>query len=163
MIGTPPASVIIIGQGNEFRGDDGVGPEVIRRLKALQLKTKARVKLIPGPLDIAKIIELWDGAKLAIFIDAAISEYPPGTIHSFSPLVTPMPEELQIQSTTHDTPAVTKAVELGRALGRLPKELIVYCIEGRDFSPKTEMTPEVKKAVGAVIENIKKSLHIFLS
>ncbi len=163
MTETSPVSVVIIGQGNEFRGDDGAGPEVIRRLKAIKFKSRARVKLFSGPVDIARIIEFWDGAKLAIFIDAAISDNPPGTIHIFSPLTSPIPEELQIQSTTHDAPSVTQAVELGRALGRLPKELIVYAIDGREFSSKAGIIAEVEKAVGLVVENISQKLHHFLS
>jgi hypothetical protein len=42
---------------------------------------------------------------------------------------------------------VADAVELSRALGRLPRSLDVYAIEGASFTAGDQLTPVVERAV----------------
>ena len=158
-----PVPVVVIGQGNDYRGDDGAGPEVIRRLKNLLPDYDNQVALIAGPLDMADIIERWQDTALTIFVDAVSSQNPPGKIHVFHPLVSPIPEEFGIQLTTHDAPPFTRALELGQALNRLPRQLVVYCIEIRDMTHKIGLTAEVDQAVDRIVDTISETIRQFLS
>jgi len=47
---------------------------------------------------------------------------------------------------------VAEAVELTRALGRLPPSLVVYAIEGHAFEPGDALSPEVARAVTRLAE-----------
>jgi hypothetical protein len=49
-----------------------------------------------------------------------------------------------------DAPRSAAAIELGRSLGRLPKRIEVYGIEGRRFEAVRGLSPEVRLAVDEV-------------
>ncbi|MGW0495310.1 hypothetical protein ACWD0Z_07695 [Streptomyces sp. NPDC003007] len=74
-----PARIAVIDVGNEFRWDDGVGRVVAARLRE-QAENQA---LPPGTVveacdgDPARLIGLWEGARLAVVVDAAHAH--PGT------------------------------------------------------------------------------------
>lgn len=78
------------------------------------------------PLD---LIEEWSGAGQAIVVDAVSSGAEPGAIHRIDPRRQPLPAEL-FTGSTHAL-GVAEAVELARALDRLPRRLVVIGIEGR--------------------------------
>ena len=59
--------MVIIGVGNEFRRDDGIGPEVVARLRD---QVPATVELLVSDGEPARLIEAWSGAKLAVVVDA---------------------------------------------------------------------------------------------
>lgn len=158
-----PAPIVVIGQGNDYRGDDGAGPEVIRKLKEGDIGIDDRVTFIAGPIDIADIIDRWQNTALTIFVDAVFSQGTPGQIHVFQPLVSPLLEEWTAPVSTHDAPPFTQALELGRTLKRLPRQLIVYGIEGQDCTHRTELTPAVNRAVMRVVNLISEKIKLFLS
>ncbi|NUP50906.1 MAG: peptidase M52, partial [Catenulispora sp.] len=73
------AAPIVIGVGEPFRHDDGVGPAVIAELRRLAeagaLPLEARLATAFG--EPTELIELWCGARLAIIVDVAAAD--PGT------------------------------------------------------------------------------------
>ena len=76
-----PGRIVVIGVGNEFRHDDGVGPRVIERLRG---RLPGEVELVVTDGDAVRLIEAWSGASLAVVVDAVRAEPPsPGRLHSF--------------------------------------------------------------------------------
>jgi hydrogenase maturation protease len=144
---------LVIGVGNEFRRDDGVGPIVAERLGAMSLEG-VRVCLQSG--EGASLMESWSGVDAVVIIDAARSSSKPGTIHRFEAGDTQIPSEF-FHYSTHAF-SVAEAVELARALGRLPKRLILYGIEGGDFSTGRGLSDEVERASTQVVELIREDL-----
>src|ERR1039458_1017163 len=61
---------VVIGCGNELRGDDGVGPYVVRRLRRLGIPAIGVHQLTP------ELAGLLAGARGAVFIDAAANLNP---------------------------------------------------------------------------------------
>ena len=57
------------------------------------------------------------------------------------------------RSSTHSF-GVAEAVELARALGRLPARVVVFGIEGRDFTPGEGLSPDVDAAVDEVVRRV---------
>ena len=57
---------------HEFRRDDGAGPAVIARLRALQPgdESLSHVTLALSDGEPGRMIDLWEGARLAVVIDA---------------------------------------------------------------------------------------------
>jgi hydrogenase maturation protease len=143
-----PASaptIAIIGVGNLYRRDDAVGLHVARLLRR-ELPRSVRITEIG--IDPMSLIEAWEGANIAIVIDAVSSGAGPGTVFRFNVCGQPIPSHL-FHYSTHDL-NVADAIELARALEKLPSRLVVYGIEGADFGDGTGMSSEVSEAARGV-------------
>ena len=103
--------------------------------------------------DPAGLLEAWSGAELAIVVDTAVSGAEPGTVKRFDASAVPLPATPAVGSTTHAL-GVTEAIELARALGRLPRRLVVYCIEGSSFATGAALDPRVERAIDEIVERI---------
>jgi len=145
----PP--ILVIGIGNEYRSDDRVGLTAIRALK--QHKFPGDTLLIECSDDGAELIEMWSTARMVILIDAVSSGVQPGTIFRFDALAQAIPAQLSFQS-THAF-SVAEGIELARVLDQLPPSLIVYAIEGKNFSTGLGLTPEVEKAMQKVVQQVR--------
>jgi hydrogenase maturation protease len=146
----PQSLPLIIGVGNEYRGDDAVGLIVARRLKE-RLADSAIVIEQSG--DGAALMEAWRGAETVIVIDAMISGAAPGTICRLDASARPIPKSY-FRCSTHAF-GVAEAIELARALGNFPQRLVVYGIEGKNFAAGVGLSAEVEKAAG---ETVKQAL-----
>lgn len=137
---------LIIGIGNEYRGDDAVGLIVARHLKE---RLANSTTVIEQSGDGVALIEAWQGAQTVIVIDAMMSGAAPGTIRRFDANAQPIPTA-SFRCSTHAF-GLAEAIELARALDKLPQRLVVYGIEGRNFSGGVGLSAEVEKAVGEAV------------
>ncbi len=62
------AVAVVIGVGNTHRRDDGVGPAVAAEVAA---DCPAGVRVVTCAVEPTAILDAWDGADLAVVIDAA--------------------------------------------------------------------------------------------
>ena len=132
----------VLGVGNQWRRDDAAGLEVARRLDR-ELPRGVRVLEREG--EPTGLLDAWQGEREVVLVDAVSSGAKPGTVHRLDAIAAPLPAELFRASTHHMS--VAEAVELARALGRLPERLELYGIEGADFGAGSGLTPEVEHAV----------------
>jgi hydrogenase maturation protease len=130
----------VIGVGNPARGDDGIGAEVVRRLGAGTIAASP-----------TQLLDLWEGADEVVVIDAARGGAA-GTIHRFEAGSVPLPTGV-FATSTHSI-GVADVIELARAINRLPGRLLVYGIEGADFSHGRPLSPSVEEAVDKVVREI---------
>jgi hydrogenase maturation protease len=137
--------VILIGVGNGWRGDDGAGLAVARRVRELA-PDGVEVREIEG--DATALVDAWSGAEHVVVVDAAQSGAAPGTVRRFDARSQPLPVRT-LRSSTHAF-GVSDAVELARSLGRLPGRLEVYAIEGASFVAGDRLSPSVERAVAEV-------------
>lgn len=145
--------VMVIGVGNEYRGDDGVGRRVARELRGRAPRTTA---ILEATGEGTALLESWTGAESVVIIDAVASGASPGTIHRLDARAQALPAGL-LHTSTHAF-GVAQAVELARALGQLPRSLVIYGIEGKTFDPDTGLSPEVEHAAGEVVERILREI-----
>ncbi len=138
--------VLVIGVGNEYREDDGVGVWVARRLAAHGLRAVERSGEGAG------LIDAWSGAARVIVVDAATAGAAPGTLHRFDATRTVLPRGV-FRCSSHDF-GVAEGIETARVLGRLPPALELYAIEGARFGHGTEMTPAVAAAAGRLVDDL---------
>lgn len=143
-------AVVVIGVGNPDRGDDGVGPAVLSRVEG-RLPGAARPVRLFGD-DPAAIMESWQGVGRAVLVDAMVSGAAPGTVRRIEARDGPLPPEIGLPS-THSLGAAA-AIEMARALGRLPARLTLYGVEGKAFATGTGLSPAVAAVVPAVAERI---------
>lgn len=139
--------ILLIGIGNEYRCDDSVGLHVIRVLKTRNLPD---VVCVESTGDGAELIEMFSSAGMVILIDAVSSGGHPGTIYTFDAHKHPLPTQLSFQSTHVFN--VGDVIELARVLEQLPPILIVYAIEGENFSTGIGLTSKVEKAAHEVVQ-----------
>jgi len=140
------AAYVVIGLGNEFRGDDGCGPAVARRIDRLRLPG---VRVVQPLADGTGTVTSWRGTEAAFVIDSVRSGSAPGTIFHFEPLLEAVPENVFRPATTHRL-GLTQIVQLAQALGQLPGRLIAYGIEGASYDHGNAMTEAVARAVEEV-------------
>jgi len=155
--GDPPASrvqnglvaLVVIGIGNAWRRDDAAGLAVARLLAG----ALAGVDVLEREGEPAGLMDTWEGAERLWLVDAVSSGSPPGTVHRIDLAEQELPPELFRASTHHL--GLAEAVELARALGRLPARVVFYGIEGSSFEAGEGMSPGVEMAVGHVADAIR--------
>ena len=139
---------IVIGVGNDLRGDDAAGWETVRRL----VPSPSLVLLEHGG-DAPGLISLWGPDDDVVVVDAVVSNDPPGTIVEIDALAVKLPAAVS-WATTHGA-GVAEGIEMARVLGLLPKSLLVLGIVARTFDLGTPMTPEVERAVDEVVRRLR--------
>lgn len=135
---------LVIGVGNPTRGDDAAGLEVARRLR-----TVPATEQVGGSLE---LMDLWSQADDVVIVDAARSGAPVGTVHRFDAAAQRLPATT-LATSTHSI-GVSQAVELARALKRLPPSLTVYGIEVGDLSPGAGLSPEVSASIDRLVAEL---------
>lgn len=147
-----PSDVLVIGLGNDYRGDDGAGHRCVRLLERGD-----GVRVLEESGEGAALMDSWQGADTVILIDAVQSGRIPGTIHRLDAHSEAIPAQF-FHYSTHAF-SVAEAVELARALDRLPQRLILYGIEGANFAAGESLSPEVSRAVGEVAERVRREIQ----
>jgi hydrogenase maturation protease len=156
----PGRRTVVIGAGNEFRRDDGAGPAVIARLRALQPSdpSLSGVTLALSDGDPGRLIDLWAGARLAVVIDAVRDPaMRPGHWRQLADAaLTGLADGV---ASSHGI-GIGNTVELARVLGRLPARLTVLAVAGRDFGFGIGLTAEVATAVGELAEQVREIIRL---
>jgi hydrogenase maturation protease len=140
--------------GNRWRADDAFAIVVGERLQAA-LAGEAEVDLHEG--EPTALIDTWGGADVLWVVDSVSSGAQPGTVHRFDASVEPVPAELFRTSTHHVS--LAEAVELARALGQLPRRVVVVGVEGELFAVGEELSPRVAEAVDPVVDLISQEVR----
>lgn len=139
---------LVVGIGSPY-GDDAAGLLVVRRLAAAGVPVRT-VELS----DVTCLLDLWRPDERVAVVDAVRSGAPPGTVHVLDMTEHPLPAETVVvgpraKASTHGV-GLPVLVELARALGRLPRQLVLYGIEGVRHDLGQLPSAEVLAAVRAV-------------
>jgi hydrogenase maturation protease len=102
------------------------------------------------------LIDSWEGAEAVWLVDAVSSGAEPGTVHRHDASARELPARLFDTSTHHF--GLAEAVELARALGRLPRTAIVFGIEGASFETGETLSPEVEAAAARVAAAVREEV-----
>lgn len=139
--------VAVIGIGNSFRRDDGVGPAVAAAIEARQIPG---VCVLTDGADPAAVLEAWAGVRLAVLVDAVVAApCRPGRIHrcAIHELVGSTP----VSSHGMD---VATLLALGQALHRMPDDVVVFAVEAGETCYGVGLTPDVAAAVPHVVDAV---------
>jgi len=139
----------VAGIGNRDRGDDAIGPIIAERLAPL---VPGGVRVIERAGDMSGLLDDWAGFDSVVLVDAAGIMSQAGTVHRIDLASEDVPNGLSPRS-THAL-GVADTVALARALGLLPRWIILYVIEAESFEVGTPVTPAVLSAAGDVILRI---------
>jgi len=158
-------TALVIGVGNEYRRDDGIGPALVA---ALEDRWLPGVKLLVSDGEPARLIDDWAGVPLAIVVDAVLCEpSAPGEFYR-----TEVPLDGQAASSHHHdlegrphsagshSLGIPDALRLGQAVDRVPQQLVVYAVEAADVSLGTELSAPVAAALPRLVDAVLSELTI---
>ncbi len=131
-------SPLVVGIGSPHRGDDAIGIEVAKAVRALHL---AGVDVIEAAEPI-HLVDLIQGYSLVVVVDAMLSGAAAGEVMVFDAL--PAPEFGP--SSTHSL-GVGQALELARVLDRLPLSLFLVGVEIAEVAVSSELSDPVRAAI----------------
>ena len=143
---------VVIGVGNEYRRDDGVGPAV---LAALAGRVPPGVRLVHADGEPGALLEVWAGVPLAVVVDAVVCQPPrPGLLHrtSVGGLT-----GVGTSASSHGL-GIPEAVRLAEVLDRMPGELVVYAVEAADVNLGVGLSAAVAAAVPEVADRVRAEL-----
>ncbi len=143
--------IVVIGIGNEYARDDTIGLEIARGLSKLNFENMS-VQESSG--DCSQLMSIWERADSAVVVDALAPMGNPGAVHSFDASGAPIPAGVFSCESTH-LMGLSEAIELSRTLDRLPNRLVVFGIEGKDFSPGVGLSQEVAAALERAFTQIR--------
>jgi hydrogenase maturation protease len=146
------AQTLVIGLGNPDRGDDAVGVKVARRVAAERLDV--RVLELDDP---SEALDAWASEDTVVVADAVSSGGDPGDIHVLDAVARNLPAGSWAAGGTHAL-GLAAVVELGRALGRLPRRLVVVGVEAGSFDHGAPLSDAVAAAVPAAANAVLAAL-----
>jgi hydrogenase maturation protease len=143
---------VVIGIGNPYRRDDGIGPAVADGVGQLGLPG---VRVVQSDGEPIGLLTAWQGAGLAIVVDAIRNQPPqPGRIHRLT--ASQLTGDAG-RSSSHGF-GVPYALRLSRALSRQPGQLVIIAVEGADFADGTGLSAPVTAAVPAAVAAVRAEL-----
>ena len=149
-----PDRVHIIGVGSPF-GDDRLGwvaAESLQRSPVLNGLEPGRIVISILDRPGAMLLTLWDEADHVIVIDAVRSGAAPGTRHR---LTVSDVNATRLPATSHGF-GIAAALELGRVLGSVPRQLIFCGIEMSAFRPVMALSDAVAEAMPVFVSEVEK-------
>lgn len=151
--------IVVIAIGNRMRGDDAIGPTAADRLREDTTGVADGCAIVEGRDDAMALVSAWENTALAIVIDAAVSGAAPGTIRRLEAGDRALPKEWA-RCSSHGL-GLAEAVELGRALGRLPHRLVVFAVEAKSLEAGTPLSHEVAGAVDELARQVRDEIASF--
>lgn len=144
-------NLAIIGCGNPNRSDDGVGPEVIRRLREKNLPDY--VNLYDAGTDGMAVMYLARGATHLIIVDAKAPEGKPGAIYEVpgDVLEAPPPQSLNLHDFRWDHALYAARQIYG---DEFPDSVSVFLVEAESLELGLELSSRASEAVDKVAERI---------
>ncbi len=140
---------LVIGIGNEFRSDDGVGLMIGCRIREMS-PSGVDVLCLAG--EGGDLLRVWRDYDFTYMVDAVRSGASVGTIHRIDLHKQRVPAEFT-GSSSHSI-GIAESVELGRVLGILPSQCIFFGIEVGNVGMGTKVSKRVVKAADEAVHMI---------
>ncbi len=150
--------IAIVGCGNPIRGDDGVGPRMIRKLWELGLPPN--IKLVDGGTSGIDVIFHIQNMDKVIFVDACFTGEKAGTIYEVP--VKEIEELPPLEEANLHSIKWFHAVAISKYMikDQLPEDIKVYLIEGKNFNIGEDLSDEVENSMNYLINRIIKECEI---
>jgi hydrogenase maturation protease len=143
------APAVVIGIGNDYRRDDGVGLAVAAILADTE---PSGVRVVTCAAEPTAVLDAWDGSRIAVLVDAAVGAAP-GQVRTCS-----LEELVETSPVSSHDMGLRQTFALARALGRAPDRVAVVSIGVADTGHGIGLSPAVQaalpEAVGAVLRAV---------
>jgi hydrogenase maturation protease len=145
--------VLVVGIGHPQRSDDGLGPAVTRALREAGL---VGARIVDASGDMVGLLELWEGADAVVLVDATRGAGEPGRVLRIDAQQAEAGAAAFVSSHAFD---LAGALALARALDRLPREIVLFGVEGASFASGASLSPEVAASVPAVAAAVQREVQ----
>ncbi len=138
------APAVVIGIGNRFRRDDGSALKVLEELAG---RVPDSADLVESDGEPTRIIDAWDGAELAVIVETIRRGDAPGTVVAIEWDVGQPPPTPHREHGSHSL-GILEAIELGRAVDRMPRRLRLVGIEPLELGWGEGLSDPVAGSIG---------------
>lgn len=156
--------ICVVGIGNSWASDDGIGPAVVERLRTKYIEdaaasgTTATVifKTLPHP-DLS-LLDCLQTCHTLVVVDAVKSGAPPGTVHShvwYPGLV----KSRGVEQVSQHGLGVNDMLQLAAQFNQLPELVILWGIEVACTEPGQAVSAPVAHAFPAVVKGLYTELQ----
>ncbi|MCT7659491.1 hydrogenase maturation protease [Mycobacterium deserti] len=143
--------MLVAGLGNIFLGDDGFGPEVMRRVP--QSLAGPRVELVDyGIRGMHLAYDLLDGCQALVLVDAIPARGTPGRIHIIEADLESLATTTGLDAHAMDPAAVFASLN---ALGGSPPHTVVIGCEVHSVEEGIGLSEPVAAAVGEAVRAVE--------
>jgi hydrogenase maturation protease len=150
--------IAVIGCGNPTRGDDGVGPQVVRALAARSVAVDPRVRLLDAGTDGMAVMFAARGCRSLVIIDACRTGSTPGAVFEVpgAEFERRQPPSLTLHDFRWD-----HALFAGRRMygAAFPADVTVLLIEAETTAFGIGLSPAVAAAAEKVADRVEALLR----
>jgi hydrogenase maturation protease len=148
----------IIGFGNIFMGDDGIGVHVIEKLQQQQIfKNNENIEIVDGGTSGIDLIFMLHDTVKVIIIDAIDAGQEVAQIVVFSPNeIVEFKKKVFKSYSLHDID-LAEAFELVRNLN-LPAEIKIIGIKPKKVCYSDKLSPEIENSIPEIIAKVKEEI-----
>jgi hydrogenase maturation protease len=149
------AETVIIGLGNAFMMDEGIGVRVAAELQknVEELEGVDVVELGTGGMTIVHVIA---GRKKAIVVDCALMGEKPGTMRRFTQEEA-ISKRLLPGESLHEGDLFA-ALDMAEQMDECPKEVVIFGVEPKKIAPGDKLSLELETKMEEYLEQIFKEL-----
>ncbi len=144
--------ILILGLGNPLQGDDGLGPRVVEALARRALPPD--VEVMDGGTPGVGLLNLLEGRRRVILVDAAEMGRAPGSVARFRPGEATLRDSAGGLSLHRS--GVAEALALAGALGLALPELVVFGVQPARVGWGHDLSPEVQAVVPSVVDAVSR-------
>jgi hydrogenase maturation protease len=145
---------VLIGVGNSFRRDDGIGPALAAAIGELDLPG---VSVIVSDGEPSRLLDDWSGARLAVVVDAVRRDGGvAGQIHRHcvtDGLLVADSSAPAGSASTHGL-GIDEAIQLAQVMGRMPERLVVFAVEAADIGYGEHLSQPVSVSLPALTQAV---------
>ncbi|WP_225829874.1 hydrogenase maturation protease [Streptomyces sp. NK08204] len=146
--------VVVIGVGNPFRRDDGVGPAVV---EALRGRVPDGTVLAVSDGEPGRMLDLWHGADTVVVVEAVRTRPSrPGRLHTLS--AAEAAAHPRGSASTHAL-GPGECLALAEALDRLPRAFVMHAVEVSDLGLGTGLSEPVRASLPALVDRAAASVR----
>lgn len=150
-------TIRVVGIGNAWAGDDGVGPEIVRQL-AERLAEEPRacgrtIECLTLALPPTGLLDLVEGCDRLIVVDAMVSGAEPGALHRLAWRPGSLDARGVARASSHGL-GVAEVIELAAALGRRPPRVELWGIEAASSAPGEGLSPPVAARAPEIVTQL---------
>lgn len=139
---------LVIGIGNRYRSDDGLGLEAAMRINRLNLPDTVVLESAGDLTSLTGEIEKCDSL---IIIDSVLAGRPPGSIYKIDPFKGKITIPLDRKFSTHSS-GIINDLRFLNAMTGLPEKTLIYGVEGADFSYGEGLSEPVVNALDSLVD-----------
>ncbi len=167
--------ICVVGIGNTWASDDGVGPQIVNQLHNLYVDTPqdawskngrgdekdiapaVTFKTTPRP-DVS-LLNIFSNSDVLIVVDAVVGNMPPGTIHRqiWQPGLL---NSRGVERASSHGFGVREILDLAETLDQLPAQVILWGIEAASTEPGQGLSPTVESAVPDIVDQLQRELQL---